>query len=557
MNAALTLLKPKALAFRNSLTKSTAAAQRGQAIAIAGFSGIIMITLFHGTRWGLDQLNNIPLLIYVPPSLPLGLMLMMLLVMTSLTALASALGSFYLADDVETILASPTSSLSFFVARLVYVLCTVAWMPFIFVSPVLAAMAASYQLSAWFIPAAFATFLPFFLIPASFGTLIATIFMATISQRWAKLVIRVAIVAALALTLFVLHGLVEAITSRSSEGQMLRLASSLAIAQSPWLPSAWAASILSEILVPSGKDITPRLALLYSCALGVTGVAHISLHVLHPRGFSRALARRAIASSASPGSVDRSRNRLPQPAALIHKDLRSLTRDIAQSTQIIFLGGLCLFYLGNLKTLVALDTFATDSSVNWQRAFFIIHTAITAFFTSSICTRLVFTSLSLEGKNYWILQTAPVRFREVLRAKFLGWYVPVAILSSLLFSIGTQILIERWELTLLFGLLSFFVSYGIVGMGIGLGAYFADFSWEHPSQLALSVGSLIYMLSSSVLVLLNMVPIGLLLQLLLSRNPDIMRVILISVVALSIALMNLLVAKMALRLGERSPAALE
>jgi ABC-2 type transport system permease protein len=557
MNPIVTLLRPKALAFRNGILKSTTAAQRGQSIAIAVFSLIVMATLFFATRWGLEQLTNIPLLVYVPPSLPLSLMLMMLLVMTSLTALASALGSFYLADDVETILASPTSSLSFFVARLIYVLCTVAWMPFIFISPVLAAMATSYQLSAWFVPLSIATFIPYFLIPAAIGTLVATIFMATINQRWAKMVVRVAILMAIACVLYVLHGLVDAVTTRSTDGQMLRLASSLSLAQSPWLPSAWAATILSEILVPSGRNIAGRLTLLYSCAIAVTGLAHIALHTLHPRGFSRALSRRAVVSATSRASTARGKTTLPQPAALIQKDLRSLTRDVAQSTQILFLGGLCLFYLGNLNTFVTLDSFATDASVNWQRAFFIIHTAITAFFTSSICTRLVFTSISLEGKSYWILQTAPVLFRDILRAKFLGWYIPIAALSSLLFSIGTHILIGRWDITLLFGLLSFYVSYGIVGMGIGLGAYFADFSWEHPSQLALSVGSLVYMLSSATLVLLNIFPMGILLHLLLIRNPTPTRVALISAVAMTIALINLLVARITLRLGERSNITLE
>jgi ABC-2 type transport system permease protein len=557
MNPVITLLKPKTLAFRNNLLKSTTVAQRGQAIAIAGFSLIVMGSLFFGTTWGLEQLTKIPLLVYVPPSLPLSLMLMMLMVMTSLTALASALGSFYLADDVETILASPTSSISFFVARLIYVVCTVAWMPFIFISPVLLAMTTTYKLSVWFIPVAIATFLPYFLIPASLGTLVATIFMATISQRWMKVVIRLAITFGIASILFVLHGLLDAVTTRSSEGQMLRLASSLSLAQSPWLPSAWAATILSELLVPSGKAITVRLTLLYSCAIAITSLAHISLHTLHPRGFSRALSRRAVAPATSRASASRVKVPFPQPAAVVRKDIRSLTRDIAQSTQLIFLACLCLFYLGNLKTFVALDTFVNDSSVHWQRAFFIIHAAITAFFTSSICTRLVFTSISLEGKSYWILQTAPVLFRDILRAKFLGWYIPIAVLSSLLFSIGTHILIGRWDITLLFGILSFYVSYGIVGMGIGLGAYFADFSWEHPSQLALSVGSLVYMLASATLVLCTIFPMGILLHLLLSQNTDLTRIVLICVVTMAIALANLLIAKLAMRLGERASASVE
>ena len=557
MNPILTLLKPKLLAFKNQLTKRSASSHRGQALAIGGFSLIIMAGLFFGTTWGLTQLINIPLLVYVPPSIPLGLMLMMLMIMTSLTALASALGTFYLADDVETILASPTSSFSFFAARLAYVLCTVAWMPFVFIFPVLAAMGVTYDLSAWFIPGAIATFLPYFLIPASIGSLLATLFMSTISQKWAKLVVRLTILSALVGLLFVTHGLVEAITTKSSDGQILRLVSSISIAQSEWMPSAWASTILSELLVPSGKNIATRLVLLYSCAISLAGIAHIALHLLHARGFSRALARRAAARDDAGSNLTRDYQSLPAPLALIQKDFRMLTRDIAQSTQIIFLVGLCLLYMGNLKTFVAIDAFASNSSINWQRAFFIIHTAITAFFTSAVCTRLVFASLSLEGKSYWILQTAPIAFRDILRAKFIGWFIPVSVVSSVLLAVGTQVLIGRWEITLLFGILSFFVSYGIIGMGIGLGAYFADFSWEHPSQLALSLGSFVYMLSSALLVLLNMFPMGFLLQLLLVKSPSNLHLTAICLVAGTIAAMNIGAAKFALRLGERSPSALE
>lgn len=516
-----------------------------------------MLGLFFGTRWGLTQLINIPLLVYVPPAIPLSLMLMMLLVMTSLTALASALGSFYLADDVETILASPTSSLSFFVARLLYVLCTIAWMPFVFIFPVLAAMATTYHLSLWFIPVAIATFIPFFLIPASFGTLFATLFMSSISQRWAKPVVRATVIGALCGLLYITHNLVEAVTTKSHDGQLMRLVSSISLAQSPWMPSAWASTILSELLVPSGRAIALRLALLYSLALAITGLAHISLHLLHARGFSRALARRAIVKHRKGWSLHHDSQSLPTSVALVQKDFRVLTRDIAQSTQILFLGGLCLLYMSNLRTFVAIDAFAQDSSVNWQRAFFIIHTGITAFFTSAVCTRLVFASVSLEGKSYWLLQTAPILFPDILRAKFIGWFIPVSTVSALLFAVGTHVLIGRWELTIFYGILSLFISYGIVGMGIGLGAYFADFTWEHPSQLALSLGSFVYMLSSSLLVLLNMFPMGILLQLILAKHPSPGHVALIVCVALGIAALNIGAAKIAMRLGLRSPAVFE
>jgi len=478
------------------------------------------------------------------------------MIMTSLTALASALGSFYLADDVEILLASPTSPLFFFVARLIYVVCTIAWMPFVFIFPVLAAMGVTYDLSVWFIPTTFVTFLPFFLIPASIGTFVATIFMSTISQRWAKLFVRLIIVGALCGMLFVIHSLVEALATKSSDGQLMRMVSTITIAQSHWLPSAWASTILSELLVPSGRGIGVRLVLLYSTALAICGIAYASLHLLHARGFSSALSQRGTDHGSARSVLARDSQSLSPAAALIQKDFRVLTRDIAQSTQIIFLVGLYLLYMANLRTFVAIDVFAHESHMNWQRVFFIIHTGVTAFFTSAVCTRLVFSALSLEGKSFWVLQTAPILFPSILRAKFLGWFIPVSIVSAILFAVGTHVLVGRWEFTLLFGILSFFVSYGIVGMGIGLGAYFADFSWEHPSQLALSLGSFVYMLSSSLLVMLNMFPMGTLLQLLLAKHQSVGNVALISAVALAIAALNIGAASFAMNLGKRSPTAL-
>jgi hypothetical protein len=110
--------------------------------------------------------------------------------------------------------------------------------------------------------------------------------------------------------------------------------------------------------------------------------------------------------------------------------------------------------------------------------------------------------------------------------------------------------VGRWEITILFTVLSFFISYGIVGLGIGLGAYFADFSWEHPSQLALSVGGFIFMLSSGALIFLNIVPLGFLLRLMLSPNSSPLLYCEMVATTLVITLLNMGTARLALRLGE-------
>jgi hypothetical protein len=52
------------------------------------------------------------------------------------------------------------------------------------------------------------------------------------------------------------------------------------------------------------------------------------------------------------------------------------------------------------------------------------------------------------------------------------------------------------------------VSVTIVGLAVGLGAFFADFAWEHTGQLVASFGSLIFMLISIAFISIEMSAVG-------------------------------------------------
>jgi ABC-2 type transport system permease protein len=220
----------------------------------------------------------------------------------------------------------------------------------------------------------------------------------------------------------------------------------------------------------------------------------------------------------------------------------------------MFVGGICILYLINIRVFVTIDTFPAESQFYWKNVFFVLHCCVTAFFTSSICTRIVFSSVSLEGKQFWLLRTAPISVGEILRAKLIAWYRPIAAVSAVLLGMGIYVIEPRWDIVILFISMSFFVSYGIVGVGIGLGAHFADFSWEHPSQLILSLGSLLYMLLSSALVLINIIPLAILLRFTLSRvNNAAVDYLAAGILAgAAIIILNLLVGHAAMKLGERS-----
>jgi hypothetical protein len=502
----------------------------------------------------MGKVSELPFAIYIPPYIPLSLILMVLMVMVTISALATALGSFFFAEDIELLLSTPAPPAAFFSARFIYVLLTVAWMPFVFIFPVLLAMGSGSQFGTSFVFMAILTLLPYFVIPTALSVIIATLTMSVIDARWTRIICLLGVVAALAGVLYTANIFATLITERNDPGQVLRMVSTLSAANISWAPYSWAASILSELVIPTGKSLALRMVLLYGTAAFFLSTAYLCFELLHSRGYTRARASMKVRSwwGSSPTRV-RTRALSPQ-RALVSKEFRSIFRDLAQSTQVIFVGGVCLMYLLNIRMFVTIDSFPAESQLYWKRVFFVMHCCITAFFTSSICTRIVFSSVSLEGKQYWLLQVAPLEVRQILRAKFIAWYRPIALISAVLLGMGIYIIEPRWETVTLFVSMSFFLTYGIVSVGIGLGAHFADFSWEHPSQLILSLGSLLFMLASSALVMINIVPLTFLLRFSLARFNSAAEDHLAAgiLAAAAVVVLNLAIGRYAMRLGERS-----
>ena len=91
----------------------------------------------------------------------------------------------------------------------------------------------------------------------------------------------------------------------------------------------------------------------------------------------------------------------------------------------------------------------------------------------------------------------------MLKAKFLCWLPPVAIVSSVIFGTGAYAIKASLFAGIFNVLAGLLISYGIAGTAIGLGAVFVNFTWEHSYQLAAGFGNFLFMLSSTFLIFLN------------------------------------------------------
>src|SRR5262245_28855790 len=127
------ILRPKVLSIKNRWrTDMRSNAQYTRDFIIAIFSLAVMYGLYRGTIETLAKLSTSTTLAYMPPALPLGLVLMLLFTMLLFSNSVNALGSLFLSHDLDLVLAAPISTYSFFRAKVVEVLFSSSWMAIVF-----------------------------------------------------------------------------------------------------------------------------------------------------------------------------------------------------------------------------------------------------------------------------------------------------------------------------------------------------------------------------------------------------------------------------------------
>lgn len=484
---------------------------RGRDFILLGFAVAIMFATYRGTSSLLSKFEQLSILGFLSPGYPLGLIFLFLSGMTLLSTIALSFGLFYLADDLEIALKSPLTTWRLFWSKFVTILVVESWMPFVFIYPLLAAFAVHYHASISFYFLSAAIILPFFSIAAAVGILAATLFAALVPANRTRELLAVAV----GVAFFGLYALAELIMSRTSDlrdaSQIMRLISSASMQRSLTLPSSWIGGYLDALLLNIPGPNIWYLSLAWSCAIAMTALAYLAVHFLHFRGYSQARNhrnRRRYGSSLISQFLHWLTSKLPaQARAISTKEFRSLFRDITQVAQFVMLAGIATVYVYNLRLVSALDQLPPESVRWWRGLLFLINICLGAFVSTAICTRFIFPSVSIEGRAFWILRAAPIELSQLLRLKFQSWILPVTLITAAVFTLGAYAIGAQLGVVILSFYLSVCMAYGIVGLALGLGALFSDFTIESPSQLAAGLGSLTFMLSSTILILISVLPL--------------------------------------------------
>ena len=485
--------------------------------------------------------------------------LTVLLASTIVTALATQ----YLSDDLSLLVSSPVPLPALYGARLILTLLQSSWMVVLFSVPVYAAFAATALSPSLFL-AAFALALPpLVLIATCIGTMVTSVLMAAFPARRVKEMLLLLSALFVVLLVFLIRvQQPEKLLNPRSIYDVTEFFSSFSTPSSPFLPSAWTTSVL--VAGRNGEALPAMpLLLLWSTSAALVVIGCWMARWLYGIGYSRAQESRPARLSSLP-LVDRiletvSRPFEPRFRSLLLKDLRTFLRDTTQWSQLLLLVALVVVYLYNFSVLPANFTFAT---FYLQNLFSFLNLGLAGFVLAAVAVRFVFTSVSSEGRAFWILRSSPLTMEKLLWSKFWTALPPLLLLSQVLTIVSNQFLGATLFMTVLSSITILFVTFGIVGLGVGMGAAFPKFKFENVTQIAGSSGGLLYMIAASsfiaAVLFLESIPVYLILSADVRGVPLTSRALAASILSLGLVLvLNLFTVALPMRWGRRKLDAME
>jgi ABC-2 type transport system permease protein len=285
------------------------------------------------------------------------------------------------------------------------------------------------------------------------------------------------------------------------------------ISSSSIIPSSLAANILGEFLVNPKYDLLllKNLISLYCVSAITVLISHIMVRFFHFDSFSSTQsAKGQIVVNSDLSQIRLNRCLFFIPAiqrSMWAKEMKLFGRDLTQGLQLIMLLGISLVYIYNFRIVHHVGEARPEIILWWRAILLLCNIAMGSFIITAVSSRFVFPSLSLEGSAFWIIQAAPLSYRSVLKTKFWIWYLPTAAITTVILASGAMAVDAEPTMIIATTIVGWIMCVGLVGLAIGLGAYFANFTWDSAPQVAASFGNFVYMLSGSLLILLNMIPL--------------------------------------------------
>lgn len=438
----------------------------------------------------------------------LDVILLAFLTILLLSNIITALSTFFLAKDLDLLVAAPVGGVRLYLAKLAETIVHSSWMVALLALPIFTAYGIVYRGGFLYPFVALAAFIPYLILPAVVGTALTLVLVNVFPARRTRELLGLIATGAVVIVLVSLRFLrPEQLAQPEGFRNLVDYLAVLRTPTSAFLPSEWTASMVMNWLLRVA-DPWPVVKLWGTAAVAVTlgALLHGRLYSL---GFSKAQegAERKVRRPLR-GPLSRLLRSLPASRReFILKDLRLFFRDNTQWSQLILLAVLLLVYLFNIQSL----PLHSGERVPFRLVTLIsfLNLGLAGFVLAAVAARFVFPGISLEGRQMWLLRSSPLDPRAMLWSKYWLGTVPLLLLA-LIITVFTNWLLHVSGFMMIVAV-GTIVLYTLAASALALsfGALYPQFGTENAAQIPTSFGGLVYMMSSlSLLALIIVVEAG-------------------------------------------------
>ena len=419
----------------------------------------------------------------------LAMVFLVSVVMLFSSAMTVAIGSFFTDLDLDLYHSAPRSKLRIVIARWGKTVAQSATIVFLFLIPLFIAFSAQYRIRWQFLPIALLDLALLLTIPVTVASLLIVLLVRWFPVRHVHQI--VATLAMIVLTVAVVAFRMsrpERFFANISTDDVARVLRAIELPSMERYPGTALADVMAQNASGASAMIVPLRILVPAVALFVIFV--IIAGATYFRAFVRAresVAPVAIGAGAATRLLDRLiRGLRPPLRAMIAKEVRTVSRDVAQWSQVFLSAALLFIYVYNIRMLpLGGDRRATIVAY--------ANLGMAGFVVAGICMRFAYPSVSAEGKAFWLVRSAPIAYRDFLRVKVLVYSAPLIVVSLTLTAfanIALEASLTVWMFTMTGAAL---LAVTLVSLGVALGALMPNFAAENPLQVGLSLGGFAYM----------------------------------------------------------------
>ncbi len=480
----------------------TIVARRRQADGLAGQIVVfgVLAAAFWAVLFGLayrvlHYISGVPIGVLLAQKI-LDAMLVGFASILLLSSLISSLSTFFLAKDLDILVAAPLNWFRLYLSKLAETTAHASWMVALIALPVFTAYGVVFHGGPLFPLIVIAALLPFFILPAVLGAGIMLVLMNVFPARRTRDLLGIVAIAVGGGLLVMLRMVRPELLMQ--QGGLQHITASLAalhVPASPFLPTHWASDMIMNWLLHVADPLP--VVLLYTTAAAFIIMGGWLHGRLFRSGFSMAQDGTERYDGQSAWAPVSRWILKPLPVVqreFLLKDLRLFFRDPTQWGQLILLAFLVAVYLFNVSSLPVLAGKSTPLFLVTLLAF--LNLGLAGFVLSAVAARFVFPAVSLEGRQMWLLKSTPANLRSLLLSKYWMTAAPMVLLAVVL-TAATDVMLHAsaFMTAVSIGTIVLF-TLAACALALTFGTFYPQFETENAAQIPTSFGGLAFMMSA-------------------------------------------------------------